>query len=166
VATRQFPARMMLDSGVIIRALDYKNPSRKQDPWVRDCRAIWERALSESIVLMPPLVLLELMSGEGAPPEFPNVGAIEHVGFSYQVAEQMAKWAKPKAGKKVAKETNTTRRVVQYDMLIVGTAAFYKADMLVTLDEDVKKLAKLAKVRAEDPKVVLRGTQTELPFAG
>jgi predicted nucleic acid-binding protein len=152
----------MLDSGVIIRALEHANPARKGDPRVADCRTLWERALRECRVLMPPFVVLEVLAGDGAPPQFPIVKSVEHVAFSYQAAEKMAAWAGPEVKKRLARETKTARRVVNYDALIVGTAAFYAADVLVTLDEGVKALAKLANVRTAEPKEILKGTQETL----
>lgn len=41
-------------------------------------------------------------------------------------------------------------------------AQFHRADVLVTLDEDVKALAKLARVRVADPKELLHGSQAQL----
>jgi glutathione S-transferase len=100
------PGRIMLDSGVIIRALEHANPQRSSDPRVADCRALWERALSECRVFLPPFVVLEVMSGEQAG-ALPIVKSIEHVAFTYQVAESMAKWAKPGDQKRVAKDTKS-----------------------------------------------------------
>ncbi len=54
----------------------------------------------------------------------------------------------------------------KYDALIVGTAQFHGADVLVTLDEDVVSLAKLARVRVAEPKELLRWTQGELAYPG
>lgn len=88
--------------------------------------------------------------------------SVEHVAFSYQAAEKMAAWAGPEVKKRLARETKTARRVVNYDALIVGTAAFYAADVLVTLDEGVKAMAKLANVRTAEPKELLKGTQATL----
>lgn len=152
----------MLDSGVIIRALEHSNPARKGDPRVADCRTLWERALRESRVLMPPFAVLEVLAGDDAPPQFPVVKSVEHVAFSYQAAEKMAAWASPDIRKRLAHETKTARRVVNYDALIVGTAAFYAADVLVTLDAGVKAMAKLANVRTAEPNELLKGTQGQL----
>lgn len=156
------PERIMLDSGVVIRALEYSNPARKDDERVTDCRDLWVRALRECRVLMPPFVVLEVLGGDGAAPRFPVVRSVEHVAFSYQAAELMAAWAAPDVQKRLARETKTVRRVVTYDALIVGTAQFYRADVLVTLDDDVKALAKLARVPVAEPKDLLRGTQGSL----
>jgi predicted nucleic acid-binding protein len=159
------PERIMLDSGVVIRALEHANPARKDDQRVSDCRELWVRVLRECRVLMPPFVVLEVLAGDGAAPQFPIVRTVEHVAFSYQAAELMAGWAAPDVQKRLARETKTARRVVKYDALIVGTAQFHRADVLVTLDEDVKALAKLAGVRAEEPRDLLQGAQGDL-FAG
>lgn len=156
------PERLMLDSGVVIRALEHANPARKGDPRVADCRSLWERALRECRILMPPFVVLEVLAGDSASPRFPIVSSVVHVAFAYQAAERMAKWAGPDAKKRLARETKTARRIVSYDALIVGTAAFHEAEVLVTLDADVKALAKLAGVRAVEPKELLRGTQGKL----
>lgn len=156
------PERIMLDSGVLIRALEYNNPSRKSDVRVGDCRALWVRALRECRVLMPPFVVLEVLAGDSAAPQFPVVRSVEHVAFSYQAAEQMAQWTKPSALKRLARDTKSTRRIVGYDALIVGTAQFHRVDMLVTLDQDVKALAKLARVPFAEPGDLLRGTQGDL----
>lgn len=99
-------------------------------------------------------------AGDGAPP-FPVVKSVEHVAFSYQAAEKMAAWAGADTGS-ASRATKTARRVVNYDALIVGTAAFYAADVLVTLDEGVKAMAKLANVRTAEPKELLKGTQGAL----
>lgn len=156
------PERVMLDAGVIIRALEHGNPSRKADPHVADCRTLWERALRECRVLMPPFVVLEVLASEGAPDEFPIVKSIEHVAFSYQAAEQMAKWARGEAKKRVSRDAKTARRAFNHDALLVGTAAFHEAEVLVTLDEGVKALAKLARVRVAEPSDLLKGTQGKL----
>lgn len=77
----------------------------------------------------------------------------------------MAAWAGPEIRKRLARETKTARRVVNYDALIVGTAAFHAADVLVTLDEGVKAMAKLASVRTAEPNDLLKGRQETL-FSG
>lgn len=59
------PDRIMLDSGVIIRALEHANSARKGDPRVVDCRRLWERALRECRVLPPPRDRLSAC-GDGA----------------------------------------------------------------------------------------------------
>lgn len=158
----KLPERIMLDSGVVIRALEHGNPARKHDARVPDCRELWERALRECSVLMPPFVVLEVLAGDGAVSQFPIVRTVEHVAFSYQVAEQMARWAAPDIQKRLARETTTSRRVVSYDAMIVGTAEFHRADVLVTLDDDVKALAKLAGVRVAEPRELLGGTTRNL----
>ena len=65
---------------------------------------------------------------------FPLVRAVEHVAFTYQVAERMAAWARPQVLASIAKEEGVPRRVVGHDALVVGVADFYRADVVVTLD--------------------------------
>lgn len=93
---------------------------------------------------------------------FPLVRAVEHVAFTYQVAERMAAWARPQVLASIAKEEGVPRRVVGHDALVVGVADFYRADVVVTLDPATKRLAKLAGVRAAEPRDLLRGTQREM----
>jgi predicted nucleic acid-binding protein len=165
---RGLPERIMLDSGVVIRALEHDNPSRRDDPRLFDCRELWMRALRESRVLLPPFVVLEVLASGESPP-LPLVRAVEHVPFSYQAAEQIAKKAGSDVKRRAAKDAardgkrgKKPRSVVSHGALIVGTAAFHGADVLVTLDEDVKALAKLARVPVAEPKELLRGTQRSL----
>lgn len=161
---RKLPARIMLDSGVVLRALDHESPTRKKDPHVKECRELWSRALQECRVLIPPFVVLELLAGQRGATAFPVVRAIEHVAFSYQVAEQMAAWATPSASAETAKATSTSRRVVGYDALIVGTAKFHGADVLVTLDDAVVALATAAGMNVARPRELLSWQQQSLPF--
>jgi predicted nucleic acid-binding protein len=160
------PERIMLDSGVVIRALEHANPSRRDDPRIFDCRELWMRALRESRVLLPPFVVLEVLGSsprDSDGPPLPVVRAVEHVPFSYQAAEQIARKAGAEVKKRLSRATKgKTRGAVSHDALIVGTAAFHGADVLVTLDEDVKALAKLARVPVAEPKDLLRGTQRSL----
>lgn len=159
--TKALPERIMLDSGVLIRALEHDNASRRDDPRIFDCRELWMRALREARVLLPPFVVLEVLGGhDGEGPPIPVVRAIEHVAFSYQAAEQMARKAAGDAKRRAPK--GKKRGAVRHDALIVGTAAFHKADVLVTLDDEVKALAKLARVPVAEPKDLLRGTQRSL----
>lgn len=161
---RKLPARIMMDAGVIVRALDHESGARKKDPRAKECRELWTRALQECRVLVPPFVVLELLAGQRGAPAFPVVRAIEHVAFSYQVAEQMAAWAAPTAHAEVAKRTGASRRVVGFDALVVGTAKFHGADVLVTLDDDVLALAASAGVPAARPRELLTWQQQSLPF--
>jgi hypothetical protein len=85
----------MLDTGVLIRALEYDNPKRSNDERVADCRAVWTQALRENTILIAANSVLEVLWGDSTFEQFPIVEAVEHVGFTYQVAERMASWARP-----------------------------------------------------------------------
>lgn len=152
----------MIDAGVILRALDHENPVRRGDATVADCRTLWERALRESRVLMPPFVFLEVLAGAGGRAPFPVVSSVEHVGFSYRAAEIMAPWVRPATGKRGKRDPKSTRNVVGYDALIVGTAAFHEVEVLVSLEPGIKALGKLAGVRVVEPHELLKGTQGKL----
>ena len=63
----------------------------------------------------------------------------------------MSKWATTQALVEVRDATGNTRRVVQYDALIVGTARANGVDCLVTYDHDIKALAQKADVMTREP---------------
>jgi predicted nucleic acid-binding protein len=56
------------------------------------------------------------------------------------------------------------RKVVNYDALIVGIAAFHGASVLVSLDQGMKKMGALAGVRVVEPNALLSGQQREIVF--
>ena len=161
------PKRMMLDASVIIMALEHDNPRLRRDPTVKDARELWERALAECTVLLPPFIVLELLLG-GVSTPLPALRNLMHVAFTYEVAESMGNWASMPAPGTNAQRTGKTQAIAaarsgRYDALIVGTAKFYGADVLVTRDAATKAMAKAAGVVTQDPAELLRWTQRGLP---
>jgi predicted nucleic acid-binding protein len=161
------PKRIMLDANVIIMALEYDNPRLRSDPKVKDARELWERALAECTVLLPPFIVLELLLG-GVSTPLPALRNLMHVAFTYEVAESMGSWASmpapgPKLRRAMKVESGADARNGRYDALIVGTAKFYGADVLVTQDVATKAIAKAAGVVTQAPAELLRWTQRGLP---
>jgi hypothetical protein len=166
------PKRIMLDSPIVIMALEYDNPRRQTDPKVQDARELWERALVECTVLLPPFVVLDLLLG-GVQAPLPALRNLMHVAFTYEVAESMSSWASAplptkatarKAGtRNAAARTPNARDGMRYEALIVGTAKFYGAEVLVTHDAATAALATAAGLRVADPSALLRWTQRGLP---
>jgi hypothetical protein len=159
----KFPKLVMMDASVLVRALEHTR-SREEAKLRSDCRQVWQRCLKESTILITPFCLLEVLSGENATKEFPRAENIVHASFTQGVAEAMASWARPAAKKRVQKEQKTLRKVVEYDALTVGIAAYHGAT-LVSLAPSIFDLAKLAKVKAVTPNELLKWTQLELVAA-
>ncbi len=153
----KFPPRLLLDTGVFIRTLEHDSDTYKNDPGTKDCRDLWI-ALSQTAkteVLVAAVTVLEYMRGPSgaaakpvAPPVVPRV---IYASFHYRVAIDMADWATTDAIKEIRDGTATSRRIVAYDALIVGTARAYNADCIVAYDTDVKKLAAKAGVDCREP---------------
>jgi predicted nucleic acid-binding protein len=152
VDLNKFPARLLLDTGILIRALEHDREPHKSDPRTRDCRDLWVAlaSTSKTDVLIAAPSLLEYLRGPKAP-EPPIVPGVIYASFDYLVAQDMASWATTATIKEVRDRAANTRRIVTYDALIVGTARFYGADFIVSYDEDVQKLAAKARVGCCEP---------------
>jgi predicted nucleic acid-binding protein len=171
----KFPPRLLLDTGVFIRALEYDSDAHKNDPRTKDCRDLWI-ALSQTVkteVLVAAVTVLEYMrgpSGKAARPVAPPVvPGVIYASFHYRVAIEMADWATTDAIREVRDGTSTPRRIVAYDALIVGTARAYNADCIVADDQDMKKLAAKAGIDCREPShfrpdpTLFRGTKPMFP---
>jgi hypothetical protein len=185
------PARLMFDAATVIMALEYENPARRRDQRVRDARELWERALRECTVLVPPFVVLALQShGAGAP--LPPIRNLMHVAFTYEVAESMIEWAhRLTAAPLLAprKRSSKARAVKQpppsveaqasvsvlgpdatkaanFDVALVGCAKFYAADVLISFDAALRAIGHAAGVESVEPSALLRWTQRALPGIG
>jgi predicted nucleic acid-binding protein len=144
---------MLLDTGVFIRALEHDTAKHAADPRTVDSRDFWMAALrpsSRTTLLIAAPTVLEFRLGPGAPP-LPMVDRVEYVAFTASAAEQMASWATGPVIKSVMTATGLTRRLVEYDALIVACAKFGRADLIVSLDDDVHQLSKDAGIDCHLP---------------
>lgn len=152
------PARFLIDSGVFMRALEPNMPKWSHKPETGQCRQLWEAATREPrrhTVLISALTLLEFRIAPHQP-RAPSLRAVEYVAFDDIVADDMARWCKPDIIEDVRKETGTSRRVVAYDALIVASARVHRAECVVSLDEDIHRLAKHANVPSCPPDAIVK----------
>jgi predicted nucleic acid-binding protein len=152
VDASKFPPRVLLDTGVLIRALEHDQDAHEGDARVKDCRDLWVALLrsDRTDVLISALTVLELMRGDAAP-VLPILPGIVLASFDYRAAQDMSKWATPQVIAGVREASGSTRRVTSYDALIVGTARAYHADCIVSYDKDVKSLAPKAGIACHEP---------------
>ena len=148
----KFEERMLLDTSVMILALEYDNPARVDDPHLKDCRELWVDLLasSDTTVYIASLTLLEFLRFPNAT-QPPPAKKVVYAGFDYRTAIDTSKWATTANLKDIRDGQGTTRRVVSYDALIVGTARAYNVDCIVTLDAGVHSLANKAGLTSREP---------------
>lgn len=153
----KLPSRVLLDTGIFIRALEHASDALKNDPRVKDCRDLWVAVLGspKTEVLIAAVTVLEYMRGPAGSTvklvEPPIVPGVIYASFDYRVAVDMAKWATTDVIKEVRDATSVPKRIVAFDALIVGTASAYSADCVVSYDDDVKKLAVKAGIDCYEP---------------
>ncbi len=115
------PSRPLLDSGVVIRALEHESPKFVGDPRTQACRELWVELLrSSSDVLIAAPSLTEYLIGPDPKP-FPRTKRVIVVSFDERAASQLAHWA----GREVLVDTAKTgapRDYIRYDAMIVACA--------------------------------------------
>jgi hypothetical protein len=150
----KIPPRALVDSGVFMRALEPENKRWKDKQTTHESRRFWLAALTSpkvhDAVLVSALTLLEFQLGDNAAMA-PTVFGVEYVGFDDLVADDMSRWCHPRKIETVRTATGESRNLVKYDALIVACARAHRAQCIVTLDDDVMRLADLAGVPARRP---------------
>jgi len=148
VDASKLPARLMLDTQILVLALEHQSVKHANNPSTALARKLWEIAIGSrrTRVLIAAPSVFEFRVSPSAPP-LPRLANIEYVAYSAVVAEDMSKWASPHVLKPPPGTKETTRNIVRYDALIVACAAHWKADLLVSEDNGMQTLADAARVQ-------------------
>jgi predicted nucleic acid-binding protein len=146
------PSRLLLDTGVLIRALGHK-PSDARSP---ACRRLLHEIIEQrktALVAAPTIAELERgLPDPGAyPDELPRVRHVLVVAFDERCANVLAtKFANPiTAG--MAAATGVPHNYIKYDAMIVACAVRWEADHLVTLDNATMRPLAAPHIRVLEP---------------
>lgn len=152
---------MLLDSEIVIRALEHQNPKHAGNPRTTECRRLWVELLRYRFtrVLIAAPTVAEFRVGQNAP-ALPLLPAIEYVAFTAAVAEDMATWATPNNLKAVRTKSGNDRTQVKYDALIVACARHHKADCVIAYDEGFAATVKLAGLNCYEPSYFEKSQRT------
>lgn len=158
----RIPKRFLIDTGVLIRALEYESVTHSDDTRTKDCRDLWVTALraGREIMIAAPSIV-ELRAKVGAPP-VPKVKQIPVLPFTRFVADDLVTWAGEEAVREVASDSQAHRKLVRFDAMIVACARWSKAACVVSIDRHVAGLAKLAGIECHGPEY-FRASQGSLP---
>lgn len=156
--TKPLPRRAMLDTGVVIRALR----QREDD---QGCVEFWDLMLASKrkVLIAAPTWAEALRSHPDT--QIPATTQIVVVPFDRQSAEILAAHIPMVTQKQLAKALSIPCGYFKYDAMIVSCAKRWKADVIVTLDADHRKLAKTIGVQCVSPSQYT-SAQIPLPLHG
>ncbi|OGQ25625.1 MAG: hypothetical protein A2138_22525 [Deltaproteobacteria bacterium RBG_16_71_12] len=146
ISRADLPERPLLDTGILIRAL-----REYTDAHTETCVAFLKALLDENKdILIAAPTLAEVVRGNAAT-TLPAVAGITVVGFDKQAAEILGKGLPAPVLKEEAAQAGKTGMQIKYDAMIAACAARHRADVVVTLDDDMAKLAARLRVAVARP---------------
>jgi predicted nucleic acid-binding protein len=148
ISPEKLPARALIDTGVLIRALGQKI----KDPRAPLCKEFWDAMLSakRQILIAAPTITETTRSTDfpaTPPPSSPNVLV---VAFDLQAALICAQKFPEQVLRNEHQATGLVLNYLRYDALILACAIRYDA-VLVTLDAPMSKLASNAALECKRP---------------
>jgi len=150
------PSRALIDSGVFLRFLGHRPQDAETPICVALCRAMIA-SKRDLLVAAPTLAEVTRKSGD----KIPRTHGVTVVPFDDRAAEVLA-LRMPMARLHELKTDSRTMTYLKYDSMIVACAVRGRADVIVTLDRDLAKLAK-GLIRVEHPSD-FESKQTRFPF--
>lgn len=151
------PSRVMLDAGVLMRAIGQQS----QDPRSEHCRRLYDALVgARRKILIAAPALAEVLRGQDTSPIFDPL--VQVVPFDGLAARILAK-NMPHVLFSTLQEPRPPKVYLKFDSLIVACALRGKADVLVSLDGDMSGLATKAGLRVVDPPSLL-GPQKAFAF--
>ena len=146
-------ARMLLDTSVVVQALDEK---RKDEGGLAVSRALWKAAVKSGRIVIAAPTFAELLRG-GTPLTQP----IEVVAFDRGAARLLAEKLPKTTMAEIREVYGVTRRAANFDAMIVACGLRHRAACLVSRDEKQRQIAEKAGLVAVEPEHFL-GAQTTL----
>jgi predicted nucleic acid-binding protein len=149
----KIPTRFLIDSGVLMRALEYpyqKSIARPGDERPDECRALWRLALkgNHEIVIAPHTVFEFRLNDTSSP--MPWSPKVQSGNFTGAMVEDLLKWLnRGRVNRLITPEH--PRSLIKWDAMIVGCAKSERATHIFSLDDDVHKLAAEAKIPCMRP---------------
>lgn len=145
IDTKLLPYRALLDTGVVIRAL-----RERDDMEAKLCQDLWDlMASSQREILIAAPSLAEITRGGGKGP--PRVRGIEVVSFDLVCAEVLGARLPQSLLKTAATAADEPVSYYKYDALIIACAIRHRADMIISLDARLIRLASEADMSAKRP---------------
>lgn len=127
---------MAADSSFLIPAIDPGN-TEPGAPYCRELIRVIEELESIDIIVPYPVLAERLLSGKDG---MRSIAALEFVPFEMASAEILSKIGKSAMLMKAG--SNSERRRLKYDAMIVATAQAHNASCIISLDSDVAKISK------------------------
>lgn len=150
------PARALIDTGVLIRAL-----RQKDDAFTEDCFEFVEAMIQENNrVLIAAPTLAEVLRGDPST-KLPATEHVQVVPFDRKSAEVLGNDMHIQVQKVKAAETGLPVTYVKYDAMIMACAAAFGAKAVISLDKDHRKLARYVNILCRTP-ADFRARQGEL----
>ena len=153
------PARALLDTGVLIRALG----DRPKDANAAAAKAFFEAMVEqrrEMLVGAPSVA--EMLRGP-VKTRVPRISGIAVVAFDNRAAELLAERMPHRVLIRVRDALNVPLDYMRYDALLVASAIRWGADAIISLDKGVLRLAEAVSARAQKPDEFI-AKQGVLPF--
>ena len=155
---KKLPRRALIDTGVLIRALD-KSMTDKDVP---ACRDFWEAMLNhDRRILISAPTMAEFLRKPRPVTDLPREKQVEFLAFDVPTALILGQQFPSDVLKKLTSD-GTTVTHLKYDAMIVACGLRWKADCLVHLDSDFEKLCHAVKIDAKKPEL-FRASQLDLP---
>lgn len=159
------PRRAALDTGVMLRGFWPQERAFAEDPRTPICRAFVTSMLDAGFSLLVSAVSIAEALRFPERRTVPRVPGIEVLAFDDQAAQVFATSLRMDALRAVQAETGGRRPTILFDALIVASAVRYRADMIVSIDDDIAPLAERVDLAHRTPDA-FRPRQPNLPHVG
>lgn len=144
----RLPKSALLDTTVLIRALG----DRPNDPQAPLCRELFETMIANKLdVLIAAPTLAEIYRGGGSGKPPPQLAQFCIVSFDDEAARILGTRFPQLSLVNFQKSTGDPLSYYKYDALIVACAVRHRADVLVSLDSQMRTLATSVQLRAVAP---------------
>jgi predicted nucleic acid-binding protein len=143
----QLPARALLDTGVVLRALG----EFPDDPHSAICQRLFDVMLeADRELLIAAPTIAEVMRKDGKK-GIPKTPGIEVVSFDLKAAEILGTRMPITTLKDIRDQSAGSLTHLKYDALIVACAVRHGAECIIAIDADIAKLAKFVGLTAFHP---------------
>lgn len=141
------PRRVLIDSSVLIPALDLK----LVEVAAQDCRDFWSAMLStgKHIVIASPTIAEFVTKRDFG--KVPRAKGVTVVGFDLECARFFGEKFSPDVLRKERDNTGVSKQSIKFDAMIIACALRHRVDTFVSLDENQRKLAAKVGLRARQP---------------
>lgn len=140
------PARCLVDTGVLIRAL-----RQLQDDRTADSASFFEAMMdAKNTMLIAAPTLAEVLRQKPAT-VVPSTRHVRVVPFDRQAAELLASKIPTSTQQTQAAASGVSRTYIKFDAMIVACASRWDANVIISLDGDHRKLAPLVGLTSRTP---------------